>query len=1137
MQYLPVQHRTGSHLKASGRRVVRFCRPAWLFLSYMFDRTHRFRLNGRVFLGAVSVCGALAVAAAAASPAERPVKPEIREFFERQVRPLLAAECFSCHGDKVKQAGLRLDTHAGLQAGGDRGPAVKPGDPDGSLLIKAVRHQAGLQMPPGRMLPARQQKILEEWVRQGAYFPASASQPAGPQSWEQAVAERRNWWSLQPLRQVSPPAVRKPGWSSHPVDMFIQSHLEREGIAPPTAADRRTLIRRISQVLTGLPPAPKDVEKFVADPSPGAYGRLVDEMLASPHFGERWARHWMDVVRYGETYGYEWNYLVRDVWRYRDYLIRAFNSDLPYDQFVREHIAGDLMPPRVNPENGLNESAAATAFYRFGEAGHDVFREIGLDVLDNQIDTLSKAFQATTISCARCHDHKLDAVSTRDYYALLGVLSSSRQVVQTLDLPQQSAPSRERLAKLRDEAAAEIAKLWLKDAAATGEQLQAAAGGAPGSADPARVEAWKKVIALKDAGLHDPLHVWRQATKPDANAERWAQLAKSYESESRERAEFNRTHFKPLGDFTKGSPDGWRLSGSGLWDGFVKPGTLSIDTSGDRLVRAVLPGGISTAALSDRLNGEMQSPDTDSGVKMISVEAMGGLGAAVRQVPDHRHLGDAGQELKPEDGLHWVRIGRSERDERVYVEVVTRLNNQRYPERATKHKATSLEDPRSWFAVTRAVTHTIGESPRPELDHLLSLVQGERPADQGALAARYQQLFTGAVERWAANRASESDIGLVNWLLVHGLISNRRPESGRLAGLLAEYARIEAQIPAPQVVAGVADHGDGYDHPVFSRGDFRSPGDPVDRGYLEVLCGDQRFAGRGSGRTELAEQLVGRKNPLTARVMVNRIWHWLFGAGLTPSVDDFGHMGEKPSHPELLDYLATRFMEDGWSVKKLIRLIVTSNTFKANSKVNAAAAEADPENRLLHHYPARRGEAELLRDSMLAVSGRLDRSLYGPSIHPYRPQEKPDRKLFAGPLDGDGRRSIYIEITLMEAPPFLYVFNQPEGKVTQGRRDVTNVPAQALTMMNDPFVIDQAAVWARRLIKEGDTSVETRLTRIYLEAMGRRPSPSERERLTRVVARMARLHSVPEAEKLSHEALWRDVAHTVFNMKEFAYIR
>jgi hypothetical protein len=344
--------------------------------------------------------------------------PDSVEFFEKKVRPVLVEHCYSCHSTAVKQrGGLLLDTRDGLRRGGDSGPALAPGKPAASLFLKVLRHTDDApKMPPKGKLPETVIADLEAWVKMGAPDPREkAPAQTATASWDEMLRTRRQWWSLQPVRPPQVPAVKDAALSKHPVDRFLLARLEQAGLQPAAAADPRTLIRRLSLVLTGLPPTPAEVERFCqsANRNPqSAIEQEVDRLLASPPFGERWARHWLDVVRFSETHGNEWNYEVHHAWRYRDYLIRAFNEDVPYDQFVREHIAGDLLPPRWNQQEQINEALIGTAFYRFGEVNHDdciALRQIGFDLLDNQIDTLTKAFQATTVACARCHDHKVDA--------------------------------------------------------------------------------------------------------------------------------------------------------------------------------------------------------------------------------------------------------------------------------------------------------------------------------------------------------------------------------------------------------------------------------------------------------------------------------------------------------------------------------------------------------------------------------------------------------------------------------------------------------------------------------------------------------------------------------------------------------
>jgi len=1140
-----------------------------------------------VGLGLVTWCGVAVVAAAPAPPgkavpAAAPVSPAALEFFEKEVRPLLAQQCYSCHGEKVQQGGLRLDSREALVRGGARGTALAAGKPEKSLLIQAVRHQ-GMQMPPGRKLPEKQVAALEKWVQMGAPWPGSSAAAApATGTWDDILKTRKQWWSLLPVRRTPVPKVKLAAWSRHPVDRFILADLEAKGLKPAVSADRRTLIRRVSLVLTGLPPTPEEVEAFAGDRSPTAYEKVVDRLLASPHFGERWARHWMDVVRFCETHGYEWNNEIRDVWRYRDYLIRAFNQDLPYDQLIREHIAGDLLPqPRRNAAEQINESVIGTAFYRFGEVGHDVFKEIGLDHLDNQIDTLSKAFQATTVSCARCHDHKLDAVSTRDYYGILGIVASSRQVVHTIDGPEVNRKPEERLKALKSQIRAEAAQAWQQQAGELGKYLgaaQAARDKRPDAEmlatglDAARLKAVTAEME-KGGGIEAPLYGWSQlaeaASKGGDLASAWKSLAERCAAESRDRAEFNRKTFLPWGDFTKGVPEGWRAGGLGLRDGPSISGDFAVPDQGEQAVSGVFPAGFFTHTLSERMNGSVQSPYLPPGKKFAVLEVMGGKHGAARFVPDFRLLQDSS--TVQQGPLSWKRFRIDDRDGRGYVELATKLDNIRYPNFGGADKDEPFKDPRSFFGVTRAYLTDSGENPKDELTDILPLFKASA-ASLSAAGERYAAVSIEALTRWAAGKATDDDARWIDWLLRVGLLSSSTSASPKLGELVQQYRETEKQLQLPRVVAGMADM-EGFDHPVYIRGDFRNAGEMVQRRYVQAISASEEMStGGGSGRLALAEEIASASNPLTSRVMVNRIWHYLFGTGLVRTTDDFGHMGEQPSHPELLDWLAVTFSATdrgtegqrdrgnvsskavspslplsvspssvneglGWSVKKLIRSLVLTETFKMSGQADARAAVVDPENRLLHHYPARRLEAEAIRDSILAVSGRLHRTLYGPSIQPFRAEPMPERRLFPGPLDGSGRRSVYTKITLMQGPKFLEVFNFPDPKTPVGRRDVTNVPAQALTLMNDPFVTGQAEVWAEKLVTAPDVSAAARIDRMYRSAVGRPPSKAETERFQALVRELAALHQVPEGDVLKNRAVWKDTAHAVLNLKEFIYIR
>lgn len=1137
------------------------------------------------------------------------------EFFEKKIRPVLIASCYECHSADSKKlgGGLRLDSRDGLMKGGDSGTAIRAGHPDDSLLVKVLRHtDDNVKMPPKGKLPDSVIADIETWVKQGAVDPRVQSAPAIPDTtWADILRERSDWWSLKSVKQQIVPPSQQGNRNTHPVDSFVQAKLAEHGLAAAEPATPQTLARRLSLVLTGLPPTAEQVQQFIADvesdtassrAAQAAIARYVDSLLQSPHFGEHWARHWMDVVRFTETHGNEWNYEVHHAWRYRDYLIRAFNDDVPYDQFVREHIAGDLLPqPRWNLKEQFNESIIGTGFYRFGEVNHDdciSLRSIGYDLLDNQIDTLTKAFQATTVACARCHNHKLDAVSSEDYYSLLAVLRSSRIVSHSIDSPEVNEASRRLLGDLKRELRTELARAWKADLQQLAQYMNAAQARRTKSpqADELtlglnieRLEEWIAALAPEKKLLEDPLDLWRRLVEVDtplagdaiADAlnpsssfqQTWEAWAERVSTENVERANFNRDEFTTYADFRFDEPDDWQAGGQGMRGELSRTGEFVLQPDGATIVQSILPAGRYTHVLSAKQNGTLRSPVLPAGKKQISFQVVGQRSSAVRLVSNNCQLNYSNYRALISPDLHWITFAIPEDREslRTYAELMTMFDNPKFPDQLSalggdkdNYKLPwdkAAENPRSYFGITRVVLHDGKDSPKAELSHVLPLLADDVSNDQIRLPAmseittRYVDRITAAVNAWVEDRASEDDVRWINTLVRRNLLTNDTAESPRLDALVNDYRQIESQLSVPRVIAGIGDGGPGIEQPVFIRGDCNRPGELAPRRYLEVLSrlerpetipaaltADRRtssvrtFQSAGSGRLELANMIASSSNPLTSRVIVNRIWHHLFGTGLVRTVDDFGHVGELPSHPELLDYLADQFVQDGWSIKRLIRTLVLTKTFQLSNQPSAAAREIDPQGRLLQHYPARRMEAESVRDSILAASGRLDRTLFGQSIQPYRDKDYADRRLFAGPLDGNGRRSVYTKNNLMEAPKFLSAFNLPGGKVAQGRRDVTNVPAQALALLNDPFVLQQAEVWSQRVLARENDSIESRLDDMFRSAINRSPTSDELVRFQQAINELASLYDVPSDQVLANSEIWKDIAHALFNLNELIYI-
>jgi hypothetical protein len=1380
------------------------------------------------------LCAGLLTWSASAFAASAALTPESLEFFENKIRPVLAAECYECHNAKKAKGGLRLDYRAGWQKGGDTGDAIVPGDPKRSLLIESIKHtDPDLKMPD--KAPKLDEVVIadfEKWVAMGAPDPRDEppTEQASKPTWADLLATRRTWWSLQPVKKPTPPAVKNTAWAENPVDSFLLAKMEAKDLVPAAPADPRTFIRRLTFTLTGLPPTPQEVEMFVAamiNDQTSAILQLTDRLLASPRFGEHWARHWMDLMRFAETHGSEGDPEIREAWRYRDYLIRAFNADVPADQLIREHLAGDLLAhPRINPE-GLNESILGTAQFRLVEHGFQPIDTLDDQVraVDNQIDVVTKAFQGFTVSCARCHDHKFDAISQRDWTAMYGIFASIRPAQVTIDTPEVLGRNRPELERLHARIKTALVEAWQATAQSLGQRLQATrlaaaqaedtaarvrileqkvadlewsarqtiqptpvserpANGAPapfaswtfdkdasdsrgqvdghleGNAEikngrlrldgqgahlrtdplpipmPAKtLEAWvspanlhqrgggvitvettkthgfdaivyaekeanrwvagsnhfirsqildgpletaapgelvhvavsyqadgtiamyrnglpygvpytmgeplafgpgeaqvllgwrhkgasngyfageieearlydraltaleiaasfragpgemmaaEQIIAaltpaqrkerslLKDeierlrktsgengtsgaawtAALKDaandaanPLHLWAklgQVQDADFPAA-WRALSAALRTRSVDAQRFNRENFRPAWNLAGDDYKNWFPYGPGLSKQPRQAGGFTVETEGETVIGGLAPAGAFTATLSSKHGGLLTSPrfkiDSDS----ISVRAAGGGGAMVRVIVDNYPLPSNpifAKAVLNNDDAGWVRLDTAYRKgSMAYLEFGTREDLTRpiddKPKDKTKEVA-KLRDGRSFFSAEEVVFHDSKEPPRERALALLPLLEAtrsgaaeissddetrsgaERAELQSAtqLADHYQRVIAEAVNAWRDDALTEPQRALLDSLVRRGVLPVTLKELPQLQPLVAEYRNFEADVPVPQRAPGVLETV-AYDAPFLPRGDHLKPEATVPRGFLEVI-NPKPYSTTLSGRLELAHDITNPQNPLTARVTVNRIWHWLFGRGLVPTVDNFGRLGEKPTHPELLDFLAARFVEQGWSIKDTIRFLINTRAYQMSSMPMAGASEIDPTNELLSHFRVQRLEAESIRDALLAVSGQLQSKMGGKSEI-----ETP-------------RRSIYLKVQRTNLQPFLQVFDAPKPFTTLGRRDSTNVPAQSLTLLNSPFVIDQSRRWAGALMDGGEDSVESRISRMFAAAFARPPGDDELDAATVYLTALGHDRAVPIGQLLKSQPVWQDFAQSLFNLKEFIYLR
>jgi hypothetical protein len=1086
---------------------------------------------------ALCVCAAVVL-----YPAHFAVGSEAGEaFFESKIRPLLVERCLECHGETKQEGGLRLDSPAGWKEGGDSGPALIPGKPDESLLITAVSYvDKDLQMPPKQQLGAHEIAELKEWIRLGAPDPRAAAANAPrveSDEWAATFQARLDWWSLQPLRDAQPPTVQDGAWSRASTDRFVFASLEAAGLTPAPAASPEVLLRRLAFVLTGLPPSPQLREKFLqewAHDEQDAYEHLVDELLSSPHFGEHFARHWMDVVRYTDTFGYESDNPANGAWEYRDYLIRALNKDVSFDQLVLEQLAGDLLSePRIDSELSLNESAIGPMFYHLGEhreGGSLMFNGVHQQMVDNKIDAFSKAFLGLTVACARCHDHKLEAVSQRDYYALAAVFMTPRWTSRVIDAPGKHDSAIAKLKELRTAIQQELAAEWL----ATANQQEAWPS-----------ESLRQAIGESEPKPEDVAYPLARILKSQGDvAKLWNEMATQWRESRTQRIQANAA-FQVLAGFREPKmPEGWVTEGDGIQHGYVSEGTPLVALEGETVIERLLPRGYHTHALSSKLPGALRMPPQHlvAGGN-VSLQLAGGEFSGFLAVQENGFKSEQIGFLKsPEPAWKTFNDAALKNGvEKVTVEFATTSLNPNFPPRIGLAMGFPPQDlgydKRSWLSITGIVAHDAGGAPQDLLDPFVSLYAGDAPQTSDEAQQRIGAWLSAAVRRWCAGTMEPGDTQIVNWLLAKKLLANRAAEGSSLAALMAEYRRVEQSIAHSRTVLGMDERETvKSNYPLNVRGNVDVTGEGVTPDFLQIFAGRNDVAqSTGSGRLELAQSLILPDHPLTSRVYVNRVWQWLFGTGLVATPDDFGHLGEQPSHPELLDYLALEFSRDGWSTKRLVRRLVMSQTFRQTSAVSNIARQRDPQNRLWHHYPTRRLEAESIRDALLAVSGRFEPTLFGRPINPPRAAEDSvNKRLFSGPLDGNGRRSIYLHLSIMEPPKFLVAFNLPDLKLPLGKRDVTNVPTQSLILLNDPFVLAMARHWAAQLVKETHASPAERITAMFVRALGRKPDEAE---LVRWQAALQDFATPGSSMILADELAWERLAHALFNTKEFIYYR
>lgn len=985
--------------------------------------------------------------------------PRSIEFFESRIRPVLIQNCYECHSStKTLEANLSLDFRDGLLRGGDSGPAISPGMPDDSLLLQVIEHRAGdLKMPPsGIPLSAEILDDFRRWIAAGAADPRDHPPPENEASdssdWQKILEARKSWWSFQPIQKV---AVPEPNSVAHPIDQFVNQKLTERGLQPSQRASNEVLIRRVYWNLIGLPPSRDELARWTEAlgrasstselqsgefPWHDVWGQLVDSLLQDPRFGERWARHWMDWIRYAESHGSEGDPAIVNAWLYRDYLIRALNRSVPLDLMIREHIAGDLLPPRIEPGSHLNQALIATAHWRMvfhGFSPVDAMEE-RVRFTDDQINSFSKAFLGVTVSCARCHDHKFDPISQADYYALFGVLSSCRPGRRPADDDAVLRQHHSELRRIQAELQAALIERWKESV----KHLPSRLGLALDSViDKPHPELTLGQIELKSAWEHrEQESTTTRIPAEDSSILHW--------------------------DMTRPSDVAtWTRVGTGL-EHQQLPGDPVIAASGERALLAIHSGGVSSRALSEKEAARISSPDFISPPESVLwVLCEGDGGAALRYaVEDYPRSGTIYPVYPLKPGLRWIQSDLSYwAGDTLHIEISN----------AADAPLLTGSQPRSWFRVHQVWVLPKGQQPA-RTDSLHRRLGGKSASEatisRDAWIHQFELATKTALEHWSNQTLSDDEAEMLDLLLRNDILPNDLNDP-TIHQLVQRYREIEAQMVTATRVPCL-EETPGQDSALLIRGDHRQPDQKVPRRFLEVIDG-RPFETLSSGRLELAAKVLDPHNPLTRRVLANRVWQHLFGTGIVKTSDNLGRLGEEPRHPELLDWLAERLPQLGWSLKGLIREIVTTETWLRSSAPDSEAFSIDPENRLLGRASVRRYEAEAIRDALLYVSGSLDSTMWGP------PQ----------PVDGL-RRSIYLPVIRNSLIPLLRTFDFPEPAASVGKRDQTNVPAQSLALMNDPNVAALARRWAENSLAT-EPNPEKR-ARIMLEsALSRTTSQQE----------------------------------------------
>ncbi len=1006
--------------------------------------------------------------------------PEGIAFFEQRIRPVLVERCYDCHASDQPKGGLRLDSRQGARQGGDSGPAVVAGDPDGSLLLRAIAYNGDFHdMPPDGRLPAQTIADFRRWIELGAPDPRTALVPAAKAP-EVVVPDPAEHWAFKPVREHTPPQVKDESWPRDEIDRFVLARLDEAGLTPASDADPYTLLRRVYFDLTGLPPTPADTQAFVDDASDDAYERVVDRLLASPAFGDHWARHWLDLSCYADLGDVDGNIVIRDAWRYRDYVIDALNADRPLDQFILEQIAGDLLPADAIEQR--RERIIATGFLAIGPwtLQNYIKGQLQADVVDHQIDKIGRTFLGMTLSCARCHDHKFDPVPTRDYYALAGIFHST--------------------ATIRHDGPGVWSAITRGQLPESPEEIQAREREAERhTATIAQLKEQQTALEQEREGLRAELARLRGESGTPATSANALTLENAIAA-NEDGATYHVTF--DAAPTLWGTPGQGGLEHDGLRVEILRP-------DGTILASRVHRPGVWTATSDSQTFRSGAFTYTGDGTGQVTVRIApaavgeGRFGGAI----DNLRISSDEFDILREDFSGYATV----------VPAGSQLHTG-----LRVHHSGAIP---GWRGEGINHSHAVEVAPG---DFAIQFYSGDRVAPESIPPQNEQQRT------------------------IHDRIVQIAAELGPIPGRIVT---LEYNPPEPPHALAVSDVDSPADSPIYIRGNFQSHGAIVPRGFLTAVSAqgdsddgdDFAISRHTSGRLELARWLVRPDHPLTPRVLANRIWRHLIGAGLVEGVDYFGIPGQAPSHPQLLDHLADRLIEDGWSLKRMIRSIVLSRTYRMASDHNPQAWSIDPDNRLLWRMNRRRLEAESIRDAMLAVSGRLDPGRGGPSLGLDIPGNVAGIGGNVNPPSWTGarfpdhvvnRRAIYLPLPrrMPDGPlEILSIFDFPHPSDITGARPQRTVATQALFLLNAPFVKDSARALALRLLSAEPTDDAARVRLLYLLTTGRPAAPAQIEQALSFIKGFDESAPADAASSDPREDAWTELSHALLASSSFLF--